>query len=175
MSREIMTVADNEENGISMNKEQLSAAIQTIMSPVLKAMAQMIEQNVEALKDVSQQQKMMSERMEALEMQVKLNTPVTAQQVKYLNADIRSIAREKLTEWENEEAGFYPQNEKKAVDKLSRVIRSEVLARYGVGQMNEIPRHEYSVARTQIAGWNNRIKVRDIVREVKESMNELHG
>ncbi len=150
------------------NGGELAEVINTIMNPVLRAMAQMIEQNVEALKDVSQQQKMMSERMEALEMQVKLNTPVTAQQVKYLNADIRTTAKEKLAAWEDEESGFYPQSIKKAVDRLSRVIRAEVLARYGVGQMNEIPRHEYSIARTQIAGWNNRVKVREIVREIKE-------
>ena len=74
----------------------LGAIIQQLMTPVIEAMAGMMRRNSEALERLAAAQKVQSDRMEALEKQIRLNTLVTAQQVRFLNATIRERARELL-------------------------------------------------------------------------------
>lgn len=52
------------------------------------------------------------------------------------------------------------------------MIRKAVLARYGIGNLREIPRHEYSVAMSQISLWNDVLAVRDVVKDARERMEE---
>ena len=52
--------------------------------------------------------------------------------------------------------------------KLGNAIRKDVLARYGIAGLREIPRHEYQVAMNQIGMWSNALTLRDIAREARE-------
>ena len=98
--------------------------------------------------------------MEALERQIRLNTPVTPTQSRYLNDAIRKRSKEILSKKGCDE-------DKKAVTKLSAAIRKAVLSRYGIASLSEIPKHEYSVAMQQIDTWNDVITVMSVAREAK--------
>ena len=67
-------------------RTQLGQMIQEVLSPVLEAMAKFMQNNTEALERLSAAQKMQSDRMEALERQIRLNTLVTPAQVMLLAA-----------------------------------------------------------------------------------------
>lgn len=138
----------------------LSGVIKQIMGPVIEAMAKMLEHNTQALDQLAATQTVQNDRLEALERQIRLNTPVTPQQVRYFNDAIKARARDLLFKREIEDV--------KAVRRLGNAIRKSVLARYGVGALHEIPKHEYSVAMSQIGMWSDALQVRDVVREVRE-------
>ena len=137
----------------------LGAIIQQLMTPVIEAMAGMMRRNSEALERLAAAQKVQSDRMEALEKQIRLNTLVTAQQVRFLNATIRERARELLLKREVEDAA--------AVKKLGNAIRRGVLVRYGVGALHDTPRHEYPVAIHLIELWNDALAIRDCAKEAR--------
>ena len=139
----------------------LSAMITEIMRPVMQSMGKMLQQNAEALERLAAAQAVQNNRLEALEKQIRLQTPVTAKQAQYLNAEIRKRSRELLDKREMAE-------NKSAVTKLGNAIRRDVLARYGAGGIREIPRHEYPVAMNQIGMWSNMLVIRDILREIRE-------
>lgn len=98
--------------------------------------------------------------MEALEKQVRLQTPVTDRQAKYLADAARDKARELLDKRK--------MNDRKAITKLAGCIKKSVLARYGIGSLRETPRCEYNVAMNMIETWNVALTVFDIVREARE-------
>jgi hypothetical protein len=101
--------------------------------------------------------------MEALEKQVRLQTPVTRTQVKYLNDAAREKARDLIAKKDRDAA-----EDRKAVTKLSGMIRKSVLARYGIGNLQELPKCEYNVAMSQIETWNSAMIVYDMVKEARE-------
>lgn len=142
-------------------KEALSTAITEIMKPVIQSMGKLLQQNAEALERLAASQAVQNNRLEALEKQIRLQTPVTAKQAQYLNDAIRTKARELLDKRELS-------GDKWAVTKLGNAIRKDVLARYGVAGLREIPRHEYQVAMNQIGMWSNALVIRDVAREARE-------
>ena len=154
----------NENNNLpALTQEQaqmIPALIQHMMGPLIEAMGQMLKNNTDALNQLAATQQIQADRMEALEKQIRLNTLVTPQQVKYINEAIRARAREML-----DKRGV---DDRKAVTKLGNALRKSLLARYGVGALHEIPKHEYSVAMSHIATWNDMLAVRDIVKEARE-------
>lgn len=139
----------------------VSATIKEILSPILAGMADFMARNTEAMERMAAQQKIQSDRMEALEKQIRLNTPVTPAQVKHLQAEIRKRARDLLSKKSLE-------NDPKAVNKTAASIRKAVLTRYGVAALNEIPRHEYSITMNQIDTWNDTLVMLDVAREAKK-------
>ena len=139
----------------------VSAAITEIMRPVIQSMGKLLQQNAEALERLAASQAVQNNRLEALEKQIRLQTPVTAKQAQYMNDAIRTKARELLDKRELS-------GDKWAVTKLGNVIRKDVLARYGVAGLREIPRHEYQVAMNQIGMWSNALVIRDVAREARE-------
>ena len=139
----------------------LGIAIKQVMGPVLEAMAGMMRTNAEALERLAAAQRVQNDRMEALEKQIRLNTPVTSQQVKYLNAAMKARSTELL--------GKYQIADAKAVKKMAGLIRRAVLVRYGIGKLNEIPRHEYPIATHMIETWMDMQAVRALVKEWRES------
>lgn len=149
------------------NPEQMQVIpelIKQTLGPFFTAMTEMMRQNTEAFQQVSAAQAVMNDRMAALEKQIRLNTPVTRQQAKYLKAAIKEKATE-LLEKSSAVDG-------KGVQKLSLAIKKETLSFYGVSAVEEIPKHEYSVAMNTIATWNNLRTVRDVVKEVRVRLNE---
>lgn len=139
----------------------VSAAITEIMRPVIQSMGKLLQQNAEALERLAASQAVQNNRLEALEKQIRLQTPVTAKQTQYLNDAIRTKARELLDKRELS-------GDKWAVTKLGNAIRKDVLARYGVAGLREIPRHEYQVAMNQVGMWSNALVIRDVVKEARE-------
>ena len=141
--------------------QTLPALIEQMIAPLMETMAKMIAHNTEALNQVARTQQVQADRMEALEKQIRLNTPVTPQQVKYLGEEIKNRARELLAKYDVEDA--------KAVRKLGSAIRKAVLTRYGIGRLAELPKCEYTVAMSQIQMWNEMLRVRDCVREARKA------
>lgn len=139
--------------------QALPALIQQMMGPIVETMSKLLEHNAQALEQLAGTQKVQNDRLEALERQIRMNTPVTPQQVRFLNEAIRGRARELLSKREIEDA--------QAVRRLGSSIRRSVLVRYGVSALSEIPKHEYMVSMSQIVMWNDALLVRDCVRAAR--------
>lgn len=148
---------------------ELAQVIERVLSPVVEAMARMMKNNTEALDRLAATQKVQSDRMEAMERQIRLNTLVTPQQVRYFNEAIRKRAREQL----NKFAPAYL-DDQKAVKALSAMIRRAVLTRYGVSALHEIPKHEYPVVLSQVQTWSDALGTRDVLKGVR-SREENQG
>lgn len=153
------------DNPVPMYEQALPLVIQQVLGPVMESIAKLMQQNTEAIEQLAASQKVQSERMEALEKQIRLNTLVTPQQVRYLNDAIRAKARELLDKRELSD-------DKTAIRKLGNSIRKSVLSRYGVAALYEIPKHEYSVAMNQIKMWMDALQVRDVVKEARARLAE---
>ena len=141
-----------------------------ILSPVFSALQQMMDHNNESFAQIAAAMTIQSDRMDALEKQIRLATPVTPGQVRYINNEIRRRARELLAK---KESGY--EDDAKAVAALGRLIRKAVLIRYGITALNELPRCEYSVVISQIELYNDALAIRDIVKEVKRRAEEKPG
>lgn len=137
--------------------------VNQIMRPLLESIGTLLKNNTEAMEQIASSQDVIRNRMEALEKQVRLQTPVTRTQVKYLNDAVRKKARDTIASKD-----VIVAEDKKAVTKLSGMIRKSVLARYGIGNLQELPRCEYNVAMSQIETWNNAMATYDVVKEARE-------
>lgn len=144
--------------------DTVTQIITELMRPVMQTIGKMLENNTAALEQLSATQTVQNDRLEALEKQIRLQTPVTSKQVSFLNDAIRARARELL-----DKRGI---DDKKSITKLGNLIRKAVLSRYGIGNMREIPKHEYSVAMSQISIWSDALSVRDVVKEAKERIEK---
>ena len=142
----------------------VAGVVEQIMRPMLESMGAMMQRMSEAVEHIATAQDVMRNRLEALEMDNRLNTPVTDTQARYLADAARKKAAEILLKKDV--------RDKKAITKLSRLIKKAVLRRYGKGSLREIPRCEYTVAMSQIEGWNSALDVLDIVREARERAAE---
>ena len=157
-------MATGETNEIGAGSD-LGMMLTRLLSPVLDAMGRMMRLNAEALDRMAATQKVMGDQVAALEKQVRLNTPVTPTQVRHCNDAIRRRARELLAKRELAD-------DAKAVKALGGMIRKAVLARYGVGALHEVPKHEYSVALSLVATWNDALAVRDVVKKVRDEKGD---
>lgn len=136
-----------------------AAVVEQIMRPMLENMGQFMTKMSEAVEHIATSQDVMRNRLEALEKQVRLSTPVTEREEKYLKDAVRAKARALLSEKQIED--------KKAISKLAGLIKKSVLMRYGYGSFRDIPHCEYNVAMSQIETWNNALEVYKIVKEAR--------
>jgi len=162
MSNDVM-----DPNGVST--KAVAQVIDQLMRPLLESIGTMLKNNTEAMEQIAMNQDVIRNRMDAIEKHQRLQTPVTDRQARYLADAAREKARELLDKRQV--------SEKKAITKLSGLIKKSVLARYGVGSLREIPRCEYSVAMSQIETWNNALNILDVVREarLREELNHVNG
>lgn len=142
----------------------IPAIVQHMMGPLVEAMGKLLENNTAALQQLSAAQQVQNDRLEALERQIRLNTPVTRQQVRYLSAAMKEHALELL-----DKSSI---SDPKAVRKLAGIIKKDVLADYGITTLEEIPKHEYNVAMHNIKTWNNMRIVREVVKEARKREEE---
>ena len=163
-SVEALEPAEGTGAGIIVAPEMIGQIITELMRPVMQTIGKMLENNTAALEQLSAAQSVQNDRLEALEKQIRLQTPVTSKQVTFLNDAIRQRARVLL-----DKKGI---EDKKAVTKLGNAIRKAVLARYGIGNVREIPKHEYSVAMSQVEMWNDVLIVRDVAKEAREMVEQ---
>lgn len=158
-----------EENGnYPLPAEQvnlIAELVQQMLAPVVTSIAKALDNNTKAMEQMASAQMVQNDRLDALEKQVRLNTPVTAQQAKYLSNAIKDRARKLLADRKFSD-------DKKAVTKLSGMIRKGLMAYYGITAMAEIPRHEYKVALGWIEMWNDFIKIMDVVKDAKKRIFE---
>lgn len=138
----------------------IASVMDQIMRPMLESMSGMMQRMSEAVEHIATSQDVMRNRLEALEKQVRLDTPVTDRQAKYLTDAAKRRARELL-----DKRGV---DDRKAVTKVAGIIRKSVLAKYGIGAMREVPRCEYSVAMNMMETWNEVLTVMDAVKEARE-------
>lgn len=142
----------------------VNTAIREVIMPFMATLSEMMKNNTEALQYLASQQKVQTDRMEALERQIRLNTLVTPTQSRYLNDAVRKRAKDILSKKGIDE-------DKKAVTKLAAAIRKAVLSRYGIASINEIPKHEYSVAMQQIDTWNDISVTLGVTREARQRLS----
>ncbi len=143
----------------------IGTVVQNMMAPILESIGKMLQNNTEAMNQIAAAQQITSDRLEALEKQVRLNTPVTGTQVKYLNDAARKKARELL---EEEYPGYG--NDRKGLNRLSGMIRKQVLSRYGIGTLRELPKFEYTVAMKQIELYDDPLAVMDVADGIQERL-----
>lgn len=106
---------------------------------------QVIGQVSQALQSMASMMRAISERMTALEQQVRLLTKVTPMQANEINAAIRARAAELC------EIHRAPGCEK----AVAAAIRREVRLMQGVQSVRELPRCEYAVALQQARIWDD--------------------
>lgn len=148
-------------NGILVDPNSLGQIVAEIISPVMKTIGKLLENNTAALEQLSSAQSVQNDRLEALEKQIRLQTLVTSKQVYYLNDAIRMRARELLDK--------RSVSDKKAITKLGNLIRKSVLARYGVSSLRDVPKHEYNVALSQIGMWNDILSMRTVAAQFRNN------
>lgn len=148
-------------NGILVDPNSLGQIVAEIISPVMKTIGKLLENNTAALEQLSSAQSVQNDRLEALEKQIRLKTLVTSKQVYYLNDAIRMRARELLDK--------RSVSDNKAITKLGNLIRKSVLARYGVSSLRDVPKHEYNVALSQIGMWNDILSVRTVAAQFRNN------
>lgn len=154
-------------NDGSVSTQVVASVVDQVMRPLLESIGTLLKNNTEAMEQIATSQDVMRNRLEALEKQVRLQTPVTDRQARYLADAARDKSRELL-----DKKGI---DDKKAITKLAGQIKKSVLLRYGVGSLREIPRCEYTVAMSQIETWNSALAVLDIVREARVRAEENHA
>lgn len=152
---------NKEKGGVMVPAGKLGDVIAEVMKPIINSIGEMLRGNAAAMEQISAAQTIQNDRLEALERQIRLQTPVTLKQVTYLNKAIKERARE-LLDQKNV-------SDPKAITKLGGHIRKAVLMRYGISNIREIPKHEYNVALTQITEWSNPLTVREISKEYKSN------
>lgn len=161
MNKELSTQNDG-----SVSTQVVAHVVEQIMRPLLESIGTLLKNNTEAMEQIATSQDVIRNRMEALEKQVRLQTPVTDRQARYLADAARRKARELLDKKQIDD--------QKAITKLAGLIKKSVLIRYGKGSLRELPQCEYSVAMSQIDTWNNALAVLDIVREARARAEEAH-
>lgn len=132
---------------------------------VLRLIGKILETNTAAFEKLAASTAMTASRLDELEKQLRLQTPVTDVQVKFLNNAIKHRARILLDKKNIAD--------KKAIMKLSGVIRKAVLARHGISSIREIPRFEYSVDMSFIETWNDVLAVHDIVKSWRREKDNV--
>lgn len=141
--------------------EVVSVVVRDIMAPLMESIGKMLQHNTEAMEQIATAQTLTSQRIADLEKRVRLQTPMTKTQEKYISDAIRARARELL------DAKGYA-DDKKAVTKLSGAIRKSVLTRWGVSSLREAPAYDYETALKQIGMWSDFMAIRDVTKEARK-------
>lgn len=139
---------------------EIGALVAEMMRPVLAALGTMVQNNTEAMERMAVLQNMQFDRLEEIERRIRMRSPVTARQAKFLSDAAKRRARELLDKRDLSE-------DTRAVKKLASCIRQSVLERCGVGSLKEIPEQEYSVSLSQIGMWSDALALRDVVKEAR--------
>ena len=141
--------------------EIVSVMVRDMMAPLMESIGKMLKHNTEAMEQIAAAQQMTSQRIADLEKRVRLQTPMSRMQEKYIGDAIRTRARELLD-------GKGYADDKKAVSRLCAFIRKSVLTRWGVSSLREAPAYDYETALKQIGMWSDHMAIRDVVKEAKK-------
>lgn len=147
-------------NDLMIKNNAVGEMIHDMMMPIVEPLCMMLKQNTEALERISATLNLQGKQIEELERQVRMNTPVTGVQARYLNNAVRDKAEELSAKFGRDDKPFR--------DTLARKIRKDVLIRCGIASMRELPRCEYDVALKQIETWNNAVTIRNVLRSMQQ-------
>ena len=81
------------QNDGSVSTQVVAQVVEQIMRPLLESIGTLLKNNTEAMEQIATSQDVIRNRMEALEKQVRLQTPVTDRQARYLADAARAKAR----------------------------------------------------------------------------------
>ena len=146
--------------------EIVSVVVRDMMAPLMESIGKMLKHNTEAMEQIAAAQQMTSQRIADLEKRMRLQTPMSRTQEKYIGDAIRARARELL-----DTKGYA--DDKKAVTKISGAIRKSVLTRWGVASLREAPAYDYETALKQIGMWNDLMAIRDVVKEARNRADDM--
>lgn len=144
-----------------IDSEAMAAMVQQIVGPLIESIGTLLRHNTEAMEQIAAAQQLTSQRISELERHVRLQTPLSKSQENCINAAIRARARELL-----DSKGY--SDDKKAITKLSGIIRKSVLARYGAGSLREAPAYDYETAMKHVSIWKDMIAIRDVEKEARK-------
>jgi len=139
---------------------EIAQVVRDLLTPIMETIGQLLRDNTEAMQQIAAAQQLASARISDLEKRMRLQTPMSKTQEKYVQDAIRRRAKEIL------EAKCTP--DKKAVTKLSGAIRKSILTRHGVATLRECPAYDYETTLAQVSKWNDFPVVREIAREARE-------
>ena len=148
------------------DRQIMGELVADFMRPIMETIGELLKNNTAALEQIAQAQAVQADRLGSLERDIRLRCHITNKQFAYLNASVKAHARSLLDKYELSD-------DAKAVRKLGDAIKRDVLARYGIGSMREIPEHEYSVARSQIDMWRDALVIRDVVKEARKRVEAM--
>lgn len=151
---------------LQVDEGAVAGIVREMIAPVMETIGKLLRQNAEAIEQIACAEQAMSRRLDELEKRIRLETPVSAAQEKYIAEAARRRAKELM-----EQRGFG--DDRKSVTKLAGAMRRAVLVRCGVGSLREVPRYEYDTALRQIAMWNDLVAVRDAAKEARERADGL--
>ncbi len=143
----------------------VAAVVRDMMGPIMESIGKMLKHNTEAMEQIAAAQQMTSQRIRDLEQRVRLQTPMSKTQEKYITDAVRARARELL-----DGAGYA--DDKKAVTKLGAAIRKSLLTRWGVSTLREAPAYDYETALEQIGMWNDALTLRDVKKAARQRAEE---
>ncbi len=157
---------DIEDHGkeLSITAENMGQIVREFMRPIIETLAEMLKNNTIALNELSQAQSIQNDRLEALEKQIRLQTPVTSKQAAYINETIKNRSQELLLK-----RGV---TDNKTIGKLSRAIRRSVLMRYGASAVRDIPRHEYNIALEMAGMWYDMLTVWNVAKGANDGRDD---
>lgn len=159
---------DSEKEMMPAMTQMVSAMVRDMLAPLLESMGRMLQRNTEAMEQIASAQQLASQRISDLEKRVRLQTPVSRAQEKYIQDAVKERAMELLRAKSCED-------DRKAVTQLTASIRKKVLAAYGVGSLRELPGYDYETVLKRVEMWNDMPRIQEIVRASRARQDEMEG
>ena len=131
---------------------------QKLPAPIIEQVARMMAQTEQLMQGMANVMTAMNQRMEKLERQMELITPITGPQEKAIGEQIKQRAGEL-----REQYGL----DTKALPAISKAIRKDLKLAGGVRAIRELPRVEYPVYIERIALWDDYAVMRAIKKSLK--------
>lgn len=131
---------------------------QKLPAPIIEQVARMMAQTEQLMQGMANVMTAMNQRMEKLERQMELITPITGPQEKAIGEQIKQRAGEL-----REQYGL----DSKALPAISKAIRKDLKLAGGVRAIRELPRVEYPVYIERIALWDDYAVMRAIKKSLK--------
>lgn len=150
------------DNDMLLPRAEPMEVVKQVVVQLFGPLGEMVSHNTEAMQRVAAVMKVQNDRLETLERQIRLQSPVSAVQARYLNEAIRHRAESVLQFLTDP---YQPISSAKATTRLAGAIRHAVLIRYGIPALRDLPKCEYSVALSQVEMWNDVLTIHKVYME----------
>ena len=147
------------------SKEMSAETYQAITMSIKEIIAPVMQSFAEAISQIASSQQTMTDRIVALEKQVRLGNKVSKKQAQYITDAIKQKAKETLS-------AMNIVDDKKAISQLKCIIRKSILSQWGVGSISDLPSCEYQVVMSQIDLWYNTVKISEVMMDYRKRMQK---